>query len=170
MSVRMLRKEREKIVKEFCSRHNGIFNAETFVEEVRSEGPDHPAYNYFTWDDTAAAQKYRNWEARMFVQGLKLVFEVEHQTASGKITIQERDVPLLLSPSAKRQQGYGYYIFDPDNPDHLEELRRQSVVDLKAWLERYSTALVSAGLTTQPLDRIISTLENMKPSTLQAAE
>ena len=105
----------------------------------------------------------------MFVQGLKLVFEVEHQTPTGKIKIQERDVPLLLSPSSTRQDGMGYYMFDPDDPDHLEELRRQAVVDLKAWLVRYSVALETAGLTGQPLERIISILESATTA-LQAAE
>jgi hypothetical protein len=105
----------------------------------------------------------------MFVQGLKLVFEVEHQTPTGRIKIQERDVPLLLSPSSTRQDGMGYYMFDPDDPDHLEELRRQAVVDLRAWLVRYAVALDTAGLTAQPLERVISILES--PSTaLQAAE
>ena len=169
MSVRLLRKQRAEIVKDFCLRHGGAYNPQTFVEEVRSRGPDHPAYDLFTWDDTEAAHKQRTWEARMFVQGLKLVFEVEHQTPTGRIKIQERDVPLLLSPSSTRQDGMGYYMFDPDDPDHLEELRRQAVVDLRAWLVRYAVALDTAGLTAQPLERVISILES--PSTaLQAAE
>lgn len=167
--MKMTRQKRQEIVKEFCLNHNGIYSPGTFVEEVRSVGPDHPAYGYFTWDDTKAANQQRTWEARMFVQGLKLVFEVEHISRTGKIKVQEREVPFLLSPSSTRQEGTGYYMFDPDDPDHLEELRRQSVVDLKAWIERYSVALSSAGLTTQPLDRIISILES-PPAVLQAAE
>jgi len=169
MSVKLLRKQRAEIVKDFCLRHGGVYNPQTFVEEVRSTGPDHPAYELFTWDDTKAAREHRTWQARMFVQGLKLVFQVEHQTPTGRIKIQERDVPLLLSPSSTRQDGMGYYIFDPNDPDHLEELRRQAVVDLKAWLVRYAVALDTAGLTGQPLERIISILE---PATtaLQAAE
>jgi len=159
MSVRLLRKQRAEIVKDFCLRHGGVYNPQTFVEEVRSTGPDHPAYDLFTWDDTKAAREHRTWQARMFVQGLKLVFEVEHQTPTA----------LLLSPSSTRQDGMGYYMFDPDDPDHLEELRRQAVVDLRAWLVRYAVALDTAGLTAQPLERVISILES--PSTaLQAAE
>ena len=169
MSLKLLRKQRAEIVKDFCQRHGGKYNPHTFVEEVRSTGPDHPAYELFTWDDTKAAREHRTWQARMFVQGLKLVFEVEHQTPTGKIKIQERDVPLLLSPSSTRQDGMGYYMFDPDDPDHLEELRRQAVVDLKAWLVRYSVALDTAGLTGQPLERIISILESATTA-LQAAE
>jgi hypothetical protein len=169
MSVRLLRKQRAEIVKDFCLRHDGVYNPHTFVEEVRSTGPDHPAYQFFTWDDTEAANKQRTWEARMFVQGLKLVFQIEHQTPTGRIKIHERDVPLLLSPSSTRQDGMGYYMFDPNDPDHLEELRRQAVVDLKAWLVRYSVALDAAGLTAQPLERIISILES-RPVSQQAAE
>ena len=169
MSVKLLRKQRAEIVKDFCLRHGGVYNPQTFVEEVRSTGPDHPAYELFTWDDTKAAREHRTWQARMFVQGLKLVFQVEHQTPTGRIKIQERDVPLLLSPSSTRQDGMGYYIFDPNDPDHLEELRRQAVVDLKAWLVRYSVALDTAGLTGQPLERIISILESATTA-LQAAE
>jgi len=171
MSIhRMLRKERAEIVKDFCLRHGGVYNPQTFVEEVRSTGPDHPAYNHFTWNDTEAAHKQRTWEARMFVQGLKLEYKIEHLTPTGKIKVQERDVPLLLSPSETRQDGMGYYMFDPDDPEHLEELRRQAVVDLKAWVVRYAVALDSAGLTKQPLERIISILESTSASSLQAAE
>ena len=78
-------------------------------------------------------------------------------------------MPLLLSPSSTRQDGMGYYMFDPDDPDHLEELRRQAVVDLKAWLVRYSVALDAAGLTALPLERILSVLES-RPVSQQAAE
>ena len=170
MSVRLLRKQRAEIVKDFCLRHGGVYNPRTFVEEVRSTGPAHPAYQFFTWDDTEAAHKQRTWEARNFVQGLKLVFQVEHQTPTGRIKIQERDVPLLLSLSSTRQDGMGYYMFDPNDPDHLEELRRQGVVDLKAWLVRYSVALDAAGLTALPLERIISILESLAVSQQQAAE
>ena len=169
MSIRLLRKERERIVKEFCLRHNGVYNPGTFVEEVRSMGPDHPAYRHFTWDDTEAARKQRTWEARMFVQGLKLVFEVEYQTPKGRIKLVERDAPLFLSPTSTRRDGSGYNMFDPNDPEHLEELRHQGVVDLRAWIDRYSVALSSVGLTTLPLDRIISVLES-PPAVLQAAE
>jgi len=169
MSIRLLRKQRAEIIKDFCLRHGGVYNPHAFVEEVRSTGPDHPAYDFFEWDDTKAANEHRTWQARMFVQGLKLVFQIEHQTPTGRIKIQERDVPLLLSPSSTRQDGMGYYMFDPDDPDHLEELRRQAVVDLKAWLVRYSVALDAAGLTALPLERIVAVLES-RPVSQQAAE
>ena len=169
MSVRLLRKQRAEIIKDFCQRHGGVYNPHSFVEEVRSTGPDHPAYDFFEWDDNKAASEHRTRQARMFVQGLKLVFQIEHQTPTGRIKIQERDVPLLLSPSSTRQDGMGYYMFDPDDPDHLEELRRQAVVDLKAWLVRYSVALDAAGLTALPLERILSVLES-RPVSQQAAE
>ena len=59
MSVKLLRKQRAEIVKDFCLRHGGVYNPQTFVEEVRSTGPDHPAYELFTWDDTKAAREHR---------------------------------------------------------------------------------------------------------------
>ena len=47
---------RERIVREFTARHNGRFDPAVFVEEVRQAGPSHEAYEWFQWDDEAAAE------------------------------------------------------------------------------------------------------------------
>lgn len=41
---------------------------------LKAESPNHPLHRYFTWDDTDAARKHRDWEARTLIQAVNVVF------------------------------------------------------------------------------------------------
>lgn len=143
---------RERIVREFTARHNGRFDPAVFVEEVREAGPTHEAHAWFQWDDEAAAEQYRIEQARSFIQGIRVSFNVEN-VVRGRVTVREQMVPLALSPLSGRREGGGYVVNDPKNPDHMSELCSQAARDLEAWLRRYRAALEYVGGSPVAVER-----------------
>mgnify|MGYP001424824636 CR=1 FL=1 len=148
--------DRQKILDEFVGRH-GRYDAEAFVREVQSTGERHPAWNWFEWDDNKAASDYRVWQARMFVQGLRVKFEVEtiHRGVTKVVTMT---APAYVSPLSTRNLGGGYEQVDPRNEEHMRELRRQAAAALESFIERHGVALTSSGISIARYQRDIDTL------------
>lgn len=161
--ARFTKELRQQIVREFAIRHNGQFNAALFLAEVRATGPDHPAYEWFTWDDQEAADQHRTWQAREFANGLKVTFTVETIGRDRAFTIKEASAPMVISPVAGRHQGGGYWLTDPDNPEHMAEHCRQAATSLRTWLRRYEAALIHAGGKPDTVNRLIGALEKAAP-------
>lgn len=156
--ARFTRSLRQQIIREFCDRHGGDFDAREFEKEVRETGPSHPAFDWFQWDDAKAALEYRVEQARAFAQGLRISFKVEEIGRRGKLKIREIEAPLVLSPLDNRSNGGGYFLLDKDNPEHMAELCRQARADLILWLGRYSAALAYAGGSVDLIENQIAAL------------
>jgi hypothetical protein len=148
---------RERIVRDFTSRHNGRFDPAVFVEEVNAAGPSHEAYEWFQWDDREAASQWRIEQARSFVQGIRIKFSVE-TVSRGNITIRQSVVPLVMSHLSNRRVGGGYVVTNTDSPDHMAEFCGQAARDLDAWLRRYAGAVLFAGGSTVQIERMSATL------------
>lgn len=157
--MKFTKETRRKIVQEFATRHNGVFNPRLFLEDVKRTGPEHPAYGWFTWDDAEAAEKHRVEQARDFASGLRIKFEVEEIRPQGVISVRVVEAPLLISPTEARANGGGYVLTDPRNPDHIRELCRQAAKDLRSWAERYSSVLSFAGMEIEELSGAALRLE-----------
>lgn len=149
---------RQEIVREFTTRHGGMYDPEAFVAEVRRKGAAHPAYEWFEWDDAKAASDYRLDQARAFVSDLRVTFKVELVGRNQAITVREVAAPFALSPLGNRRGGGGYVITDPTDPDHMTELCHQAARDLEAWLRRYSAAVLHAGGNVQSVERQVAAL------------
>lgn len=131
-----------------------VFDPGEFVDWL-SERPDHEAYAwFFAKDDATAAREYRIEMARKMAAGLRITVRVE-QPAQGKVVkVSERSYPAFISPVAGRRAGGGYQPFDPNDPASLEELRRQGLVALASWVERYAGAFEAAGVDCDPIRQI----------------
>lgn len=149
---------RQQIIRDFCARHGGEFDARVFEGEVREAGPSHPAYEWFEWDTAKAALEYRVEQARAFCQGLRISFTVEDVGRKGPVIVREVEAPFAMSPLDNRGSGGGYYLLDVNNPDHMAELCRQARTDLSVWLGRYGAALVHAGGSIEQIERQIKAL------------
>lgn len=160
---------RQKIIEEFCRKRNSDFDARLFEKDVRDTGPDHPAYEWFEWDSTKAAEEYRIWQAREFAQGLRVKFSVEEVGRAGVIRVREVSAPFLVSPMDGRRDGGGYFITDPNSDEHMSELCRQAATDLNRWLRRYQAALVHAGGSIAIVEKQIALLEKVAASVDEAA-
>lgn len=156
--TRFTKEARQQIVEDYAKRHGGVYDPAGFEAEVRKKGEKHPAFAWFEWNDSEAARQHRIWQAREFVQGLTIRFEVR-EVHRGKMRISERSAPLVLSPADGRRAGGGYVVTDPSSSEHMAELRRQAAVALRSFASRYEAALADAGVTTGPIDRIVSALE-----------
>lgn len=139
--ARFTRALRQQIVEDFARRNNGWFDPQAFLSHVRNEGPDHPAFEWFTWDDKAAADAHRLEQARDFARGLVVKFEVEEVRPRGKVRVVTQEAPFAVSPAATRKSGGGYYLNDPKDTDHQAELRRQAATDLGWFLRRYASVI-----------------------------
>lgn len=157
--ARLSKTERQGIIAEFASHHNGLFNPATFVDEVRATGKTHPAHGWFTWDRNTAAFEYQVWQAREFVVGLRVRFTIEEVGRSGKMRIRETEVPFAISPVETRREGGGYYVVDPKNPEHMAEHCRQAASALRTWLSRYDAAVSYAGGSLAGPEKTLRLLE-----------
>jgi len=152
--MRFSKQKRQEIIDDFI-RKNGGYDAQAFLREVRSSNGTHPAWSWFQWNDGAAAEEYRLWQARTFTQGLRVVFTVEvtERHVSGV-----RAVPALLSPLDNRRNGGGYYAVDPQDEAHMAEVRLQGAASLETWMRRYGDAFELAGGDLDPFYAAVALL------------
>lgn len=131
---------RADIVGDFAGRHEGRFQPRMFLDEVRATRGQHPAWEWFEWDDSAAAESYRLEQARNFVRDLKVTFTIE-DVGGAKMVVRSVEAPLMLSPLSGRAAGGGYVVVEALDRDTLAELAMQAATDLKAWADRYEAVL-----------------------------
>jgi hypothetical protein len=167
--ARFTKELRQEIIREFAVRHNGHFNPALFVEEVRTAGADHPAYEWFEWDKDKAAAAHLVWQAREFATGLRVSFTVEAVGRKGAVSVREVSMPFAMSPVDQRKLGGGYVVSDPNDPAHMVELCRQAVTDLDRWLRRYEAALAHAGGSPAVVERQLRLLEAAVPQEQEEA-
>ena len=129
----------------------------------------HPAFEWFQWDDETAADQYRIWQARTFVQGLRIKFEVitTKRSISGVVV---REAPAYVSPIEDRRAGGGYLQVDMDNADHVAELLRQASVSFETWVRRYGDVFITAGGKESDFAKIRKILTNIENHKMIAAE
>lgn len=159
---------RQEIIREFASRHEGRYEPRAFLDEVRSSGSSHPAYAWFQWNNSKAADEYRLQQARDFSRDLKITFEIEDvgRTKPVRVIVS---APMLISPMESRQTGGGYRLFDPDKPVDMEELCRQAAQSLTSWLARYQAVIEHSGGSVKSIERQITALEKTATKEIAAA-
>lgn len=157
--ARFTKELRQQLVRDFAERNGGWFDPAAFLAEVRESGSGHPAYEWFEWDDDKAAHEFRMDQARDFARGLIVRFEVK-TVHRGSFKIVENTVPLAMSPLERRRDGGGYYISDPNDPAHMDELCRQAAQSLRWFMSRYNAALTHIGIAPTVLEKVQHALEN----------
>lgn len=158
---------REEIVRAHIKEH-GRFEAGEFLAAVRRSNGTHPAWAWFEWNDGKAAEDHRTWQARMFVQGLRIKFEV-HDARSRSANVVVHELPAYVSPVADRQKGGGYFQTDPNDPLQRAEMLSQAARSLANFEERYAGLLALAGLSIQPVTKLRAALEQASQKKGEAA-
>lgn len=143
MKRKFTKEDRQRIVDAHVAKH-GSFDAHGFLREVRSSNGTHEAWPWFEWNDGRAGEAYREVQAREFVQGLKVKFEVL-DSAPTVASVIVRDAPAFISPVENRRNGGGYHPYDPGNPGHREELVRQAASSFDSWVRRYGGVFAEIG-------------------------
>ena len=158
MSIRIKKAERRTIVQDFMERHGGRYDPRVFVDEVRRSKGKHPAWTWFTWDDDKAAEDYRVWQARVFVQEIVVQFSVE-QIRRGHVVVVAVDAPAFVSPMDTRRSGGGYVELNPDDPVQMVNLCSEAARALQAWVRRYSGAVAYVGGSVSGSQKLAGLLE-----------
>lgn len=159
---RFSKRVRRQIVLDYCSRHDGEFDAEGFFQEVRKQGPKHAAYRWFEWDLAAAAYEHNVSLARRFVSDLRITIRME-EVRGRSVRIREVEAPMLISPSSGWREGGGYKLVDGNDPLSMALLCGQAAVSLRSFIERYSAALLHAGITPEAVDKVAAALDEHGP-------
>jgi len=123
--------------------HGGILHPKAIVEAARAE--DSPLHSAFEWDDTEAAERYREYQAR--------------QLARVVVTYQrlgDRDVPVrvLVNLTSDRDAG-GYRLVSAVMAD--DEQRRQLIADALADMKRFRAkyaSIVELAKVFEALDQV----------------
>lgn len=160
---------RQQIVEDFARRHNGQYNPELFLKEVREGGTDHPAHSWFEWSNEKAAAEHRLWQARSFAKDLRIKFEVEEVGKGGAITVTTTEMPMVISPAAGRKDGGGYLLTDPSDPRHQAEHCHQAAAALRSWLNRYQAAVIHSGFGVRSVEALIEAMAKVEKPALEAA-
>ena len=153
--------DRQKIVDEFSSRNHG-WDARMFRDEVRDAGEDHPAWTWFTWEESDAADAWQVQEAMKFVHGLRIRYSLEI-VERGVKRIRVVESPHVFSPLTTRRTGGGYVILDPEDPKIMTDFLDEARAALEAWLFRYNGALVYAKGSTNAIEKQIAILTEAVP-------
>ena len=136
MAKRYSSEDRVKIVREHMADFDGIFRPADFVEVARSE--NHPAHDYFEWDNSAAAHQHRLWQARQFAKiTIKRPAVEMHDLTSGKVKLEYR--PSFVAPIGRRA-GEGGYV-STDTPEGEAALEEEAGAMLRQWFFRFSTVM-----------------------------
>ena len=145
MRERFTKEQRQQIVEDFAKRNGGIYDAAAFLGEVQQVGRDHPAYDWFEWNNNSAARSYRVEQARAFAQGLIVRFEVETVKRGNLKVLVGATAPAAFSPMAQRRHGGGYVITDVKDPDHMAELCAEAARTMSWFIRRFEAAIVFSG-------------------------
>lgn len=111
------------------SQHDGVLRPEDVVEFARNERT--ALHGDFQWDDTAAAQQFRVWQAR---QVIRLTITVVDSPAG------KHSIPMYVSLVTDRQKpggGYRPLVDVMSSVDMRDELLRQALNELKTVKKKY---------------------------------
>lgn len=169
MATNFNKAARAKIVRDFADINGGVFEPKAFLAHVRATGPDHPAWAWFDWDDGRAAEKYRVEQARRFVEGITIKYEIRTQKAR-TVRLVSEPVPAFISPLAHRRDGGGYQELHAGDVFLMGELVAQAARDGRAFQKRYAGAFRHAGADATGLERLLVALEAFHVPTAEAAE
>jgi hypothetical protein len=116
-----------------------------------TDAPLHPA---FTWNDAAAAERWREVQAQNLQRGVRVV--VIRRDAAGR---EERSQPLPVYASiqpADEARGYRETLATLQEPDHREALMRAALRELRLFRARYK-ALVELAEVMDRIERVLAT-------------
>ena len=165
----MTRAERQRLIDD-CIRRHGSFDNQGFVDEVRTTGPDHPAFAFFDWDDAAAGNARRLMQVRQFLKDLVIIvtapkvvkakaFKVAAETARVARVAAPLTVPAFIDmESSEKPVGGGYEPFDVKDPEQVKRFRNKASVALSSWLNRYRYAVMQAGGDVAQVEALIDAL------------
>ncbi len=113
---------------ETIRRRDGSVTPAAFVEEVRT--PGHPAHRAIDWDRNTAAQKWWEHQARVLINSVRVVVQVddaeEERVAFISVTTRETGRAYLSTSAVMNDEQY------------REESLADAIASLAGWRRRYA--------------------------------
>lgn len=109
--------------------NKGILTPSLVVDAARH--PDHPLHKAFTWDDSAAAEKYRENQARVLISSVRVVVIGPDDKATSRVA--------FLSV-INREEGRGYMTSAAvmGDSDYRNQALEDALISLQGWKRRYN--------------------------------
>lgn len=106
--------------------NNGLLTVTAVVEAAKDETS--PLHKHFDWDDTHAAEKYREWQARALIQKCKITVENRPDTV----------IRAYVSvPSDRKEGGYRAVHDVLDDVALRESLMKEMKMRIAYWQKQY---------------------------------
>lgn len=146
--------ERLQIVTDYMAQNDGEADPGKFVEAAAS--PQHPAHDWFDWEESVAAHKWRLQQARQFFR-ITVKVEVEQDTSlvDGTTTVRVEQRPALVAQRAVENA-----LISTATEQGTTELRAgilDGPLGLRPFLRRYQTVMQDAEVTA--IERAVRLIE-----------
>lgn len=115
--------QEKEALHELLEENDGVLTVDAVLEAAQDE--DSPLHRHFTWDDSAAANEYRRWQARSLIAKCRIVIESRPDT----------EVRAFVSLPSDRVAGGGYrFSFDVmQDADQKADLMRDMQSRIAYW-------------------------------------
>lgn len=115
---------------ERIERRDGVITADAVLQSATPSSS--PLHEYFEWNNTEAAKKYRLWQARMLIRSVSVVYE---EDGTGRYNRGFVNLSVVTEEGASRGYiGIARAMNDTELRAQLLEQARQEAVD---WRNRY---------------------------------
>ena len=115
-----------------------------------------PLHQFFTWDDGAAAEKYRLAEARTLASSVTMVVCVSEGGEE-----QETRAFVNLARTYGEQEDYHSIVKVLDDEELRDRLLKTALHDLEIWRRRYQELTELAGIF-RAMDKVLKRIERRK--------
>jgi len=139
------RTELNVVVRELnrIEQRDGALQPETIVDEARPVSS--PLHQYFTWNNSEAAELYRRWEARKLIQSVRVIYDGKKD---GTIV---RAYVSLVNDDERGYYGMARVLSDSDL---RAQLLAKALQEAESWRERYEHL--------EELSEIVSSIKKTK--------
>lgn len=107
-----------------AKRHRGGITPKAVVDAARD--PDHPLHPCFTWDNSAAAERWREQQARLIINAI----EVVHQDTTPRVC--------FVSVGYDDERAYRASATVMSDTDMREQALAEALAVLEGWQRRYA--------------------------------
>lgn len=136
-------------------KRNGCIKPADVVDEARPESA--PLHPHFTWDDTAAAELFRQDEARAIIRSVRII--------RTDMPIQEQEcvravVHVNATDTETKFEGAGYIGINRAirNIDYRQQLLTTAKAEIISWQRRYADLLKFSG-ANEALETLVGGLK-----------
>lgn len=151
-------KELDKI----ANKKNGTLNAPDIVEEARDKNS--PLNEYFEWEDSEAAEKWRIQQARQLINTIQVVVNYDHTSKTQRAFLSVNETP----QGEEKNKVYVTIERVLNEPELRAQIIYNALREMDYWKSKYaeytelSNIFKSVDKTKKKLKKVIEEVEELK--------